>query len=84
MEPFPRKKRLDINAEIFERHAEIECRNDLIDPLIDICSVEVCDYYIQWIIFCLKLYSRKHRRSPLFSLKTLIGNIYEAISSVVY
>ncbi|KAG2177536.1 hypothetical protein INT44_008048 [Umbelopsis vinacea] len=41
MEPFPRKKRIDINAEIFERHAEIECRNDLIDPLIDICSVEV-------------------------------------------
>lgn len=42
METFPRKKRVDINSEIFERHAEIECRNDLIDPLIDICSVEVC------------------------------------------
>jgi translation initiation factor eIF-2B subunit epsilon len=42
METFPRKKRLDMNTEIFEKHLEIECRNDLIDPLIDICSVEVC------------------------------------------
>lgn len=50
MEPFPRKKRLDINAEVFERHAEVECRNDLIDPLIDICSVEVCASCNQWII----------------------------------
>ncbi|KAJ2958430.1 hypothetical protein NQZ79_g5982 [Umbelopsis isabellina] len=41
LETFPRTKRVDLNTEIFERHFEIECRNDLIDPLIDICSMEV-------------------------------------------
>ncbi|KAG2171432.1 hypothetical protein INT43_009093 [Umbelopsis isabellina] len=41
LETFPRTKRVDLNTEIFERHTEIECRNDLIDPLIDICSMEV-------------------------------------------
>ncbi|KAI8064821.1 uncharacterized protein B0P05DRAFT_554490 [Gilbertella persicaria] len=38
---FPRKHRIDISPEIFENKPQIEFRNDLVDPYLDICSVEV-------------------------------------------
>ncbi|KAI8372229.1 hypothetical protein EDC96DRAFT_500354 [Choanephora cucurbitarum] len=38
---FPRKHRIEISPEIFENKAQIEFRNDLIDPYLDICSFEV-------------------------------------------
>ncbi|KAI9478110.1 MAG: hypothetical protein EXX96DRAFT_237454 [Benjaminiella poitrasii] len=37
----PRKNRIDISPEIFENCSQIEFRNDLVDPYLDICSVEV-------------------------------------------
>ncbi|KAI8646086.1 hypothetical protein BD408DRAFT_410645 [Parasitella parasitica] len=37
----PRKHRMDISPEIFENRPQIEFRNDLVDPYLDICSVEV-------------------------------------------
>ncbi|ORX87729.1 nucleotide-diphospho-sugar transferase [Basidiobolus meristosporus CBS 931.73] len=41
VEAYPRKKRFAFDTEIFEKHPEIQIRNDLIDCQIDICSVEV-------------------------------------------
>ena len=38
---FPRKHRIEISPEIFENRPQIEFRNDLIDPYLDICSFEV-------------------------------------------
>ncbi|CAO3615447.1 unnamed protein product [Mucor fragilis] len=37
----PRKHRMEISPEIFENRPQIEFRNDLVDPYLDICSVEV-------------------------------------------
>lgn len=37
----PRKDRIEISPEIFENRPQIEFRNDLVDPYLDICSVEV-------------------------------------------
>ncbi|KAI7903357.1 uncharacterized protein BX663DRAFT_453878 [Cokeromyces recurvatus] len=37
----PRKHHLEISPEIFENRLQIEFRNDLVDPYLDICSVEV-------------------------------------------
>ncbi|RUP09755.1 hypothetical protein BC936DRAFT_140066, partial [Jimgerdemannia flammicorona] len=37
---YPRKRRVTVNQEVFEKHPEVEFRNDLIDTFIDICSVE--------------------------------------------
>ncbi|KAI8991766.1 hypothetical protein BDF20DRAFT_904238 [Mycotypha africana] len=37
----PRKDRLEISPEIFENRTQLEFRNDLVDPFLDICSVEV-------------------------------------------
>ncbi|CDS06747.1 hypothetical protein LRAMOSA09274 [Lichtheimia ramosa] len=41
VEEFPRKGRIEISPEIFENHSQFEFRNDLVDPFLDICSVEV-------------------------------------------
>ena len=41
VEEFPRKGRIEISPEIFENHTQFEFRNDLVDPFLDICSVEV-------------------------------------------
>lgn len=43
VEALPRKSRIEISPEVFENHTEIEFRNDLVDPYLDICSVEVLD-----------------------------------------
>ncbi|KAI9243531.1 nucleotide-diphospho-sugar transferase [Sporodiniella umbellata] len=37
----PRKRRVEMSPEIFENRPQIEFRNDLIDPYLDICSAEV-------------------------------------------
>lgn len=37
----PRKSRIELSPEAFEHHAQLEFRNDLLDPFLDICSVEV-------------------------------------------
>ncbi|KAK9768397.1 translation initiation factor eIF-2B epsilon subunit, GEF [Basidiobolus ranarum] len=41
VEAYPRKKRIAFDTELFEKHSEIQIRNDLIDCHVDICSVEV-------------------------------------------
>ncbi|KAF7724274.1 hypothetical protein EC973_001175 [Apophysomyces ossiformis] len=40
-ESLPMKKRIEMSSQVFENHAQIELRNDLVDPRLDICSVEV-------------------------------------------
>ncbi|KAI8086594.1 nucleotide-diphospho-sugar transferase [Halteromyces radiatus] len=37
----PKKSRIEISPEVLENHHQIEFRNDLVDPRVDICSVEV-------------------------------------------
>ncbi|KAI7864603.1 nucleotide-diphospho-sugar transferase [Spinellus fusiger] len=37
----PRKSCMEISPEIFEKRTHVEFRNDLVDPRLDICSVEV-------------------------------------------
>ncbi|KAL0075184.1 nucleotide-diphospho-sugar transferase [Phycomyces blakesleeanus] len=37
----PRKGRFEMSPEIFENRTQVEFRNDLVDPRLDICSVEV-------------------------------------------
>ncbi|CAO3589855.1 unnamed protein product [Absidia cylindrospora] len=37
----PKKSRIEITPEVLENHRQIEFRNDLVDPRVDICSVEV-------------------------------------------
>ncbi|CAO3660958.1 unnamed protein product [Rhizopus stolonifer] len=37
----PRKRRVEMSPEIFENRSQIEFRNDLVDPYLDICSAEV-------------------------------------------
>ncbi|CAG8467593.1 10218_t:CDS:10 [Diversispora eburnea] len=41
IETYPRKRRMVMDMEIFDKHTDIQIRNDLIDCQIDICSVEV-------------------------------------------
>ncbi|RHZ90112.1 hypothetical protein Glove_8g20 [Diversispora epigaea] len=41
VETYPRKRRMVMDMEIFNKHTDIQIRNDLIDCQIDICSVEV-------------------------------------------
>ncbi|KAI8369361.1 nucleotide-diphospho-sugar transferase [Radiomyces spectabilis] len=41
VEALPRKHRIEMSPEVFERRTQIEIRNDLLDPQLDICSVEV-------------------------------------------
>lgn len=41
VDDLPRKSRIEMSPEVFENHAQIEIRNDLVDPYLDICSVEV-------------------------------------------
>ncbi|KAG2226075.1 hypothetical protein INT45_011692 [Circinella minor] len=41
VQALPRKGRIEISPELFEKHAEFEFRNDLVDPFLDICSAEV-------------------------------------------
>jgi len=38
---FPRKRRMVVSMEVFDKHSNVQIRNDLIDCQIDICSVEV-------------------------------------------
>ncbi|SAM05978.1 hypothetical protein [Absidia glauca] len=37
----PKKSRIEISPEVLENHHQIEFRNDLVDPRVDICSLEV-------------------------------------------
>lgn len=37
----PRKHRMEISPEIFENRPQIEFRNDLVDPYLDVCSYDV-------------------------------------------
>ncbi|KAI8332925.1 nucleotide-diphospho-sugar transferase [Chlamydoabsidia padenii] len=37
----PKKSRIEISPELLENHHQIEFRNDLVDPRVDICSAEV-------------------------------------------
>lgn len=39
--PGLKKKRTRLSLEIFDKHLDVEIRNDLIDCQIDICSIEV-------------------------------------------
>ncbi|ORX61897.1 hypothetical protein DM01DRAFT_1379780 [Hesseltinella vesiculosa] len=41
VEALPKKDRIEFAPSLFEQHQEIELRNDLVDPRVDICSVEV-------------------------------------------
>ncbi|KAI9498624.1 nucleotide-diphospho-sugar transferase [Zychaea mexicana] len=41
VQALPRKARIEVSPEVFENHAQFEFRNDLVDPFLDICSVEV-------------------------------------------
>ncbi|CAG8451819.1 3532_t:CDS:10 [Ambispora leptoticha] len=41
VEIFPRKRRMVMDLEVFQKHTDVQIRNDLIDCQIDICSVEV-------------------------------------------
>ncbi|CAH1760611.1 2664_t:CDS:10 [Entrophospora sp. SA101] len=41
VEVYPRKQHMVMDMSIFEKHSDVEIRNDLIDCQIDICSVEV-------------------------------------------
>ncbi|CAG8439895.1 7381_t:CDS:10 [Ambispora gerdemannii] len=41
VEIFPRKRRMEMDLEVFQKHTDVQIRNDLIDCQIDICSVEV-------------------------------------------
>ncbi|KAI8145758.1 nucleotide-diphospho-sugar transferase [Fennellomyces sp. T-0311] len=41
VQALPRKDRIEISPELFENHAQFEFRNDLVDPFLDVCSVEV-------------------------------------------
>ncbi|KAJ8325720.1 translation initiation factor eIF-2B epsilon subunit, GEF [Batrachochytrium dendrobatidis] len=38
---FPVKRKIKLNPSLFKAHSELSVRNDLIDPQIDICSIEV-------------------------------------------
>ena len=40
-EPFPPKRKVKIDAEVFKTHSELLVHNDLMDCHIDICSIEV-------------------------------------------
>lgn len=50
----PLKKKTHIPRDIFEKHQNVEVRNDLIDCGIDICSVEVCVVLVVYMCFSLK------------------------------
>ncbi|KAI8066716.1 nucleotide-diphospho-sugar transferase [Gongronella butleri] len=41
VEALPKKERIEFAPALFEHHQTIEIRNDLVDPRVDICSVEV-------------------------------------------
>ncbi|CAI2199571.1 5832_t:CDS:2, partial [Funneliformis geosporum] len=41
VELYPRKRRMVMDMQVFEKHSDVQIRNDLIDCQIDICSVEV-------------------------------------------
>ncbi|KAI9316229.1 nucleotide-diphospho-sugar transferase [Dichotomocladium elegans] len=41
VEEFPRQGPIEISPELLENHTQFELRNDLVDPFLDICSVEV-------------------------------------------
>ncbi|KAJ3056056.1 hypothetical protein HK097_008293 [Rhizophlyctis rosea] len=41
MEPYPLKRKTLLSTELFEKHPEVDIRNDLIDCQIDICNIEV-------------------------------------------
>ncbi|CAO3623356.1 unnamed protein product [Cunninghamella echinulata] len=41
VEALPKKSRIEIAPEVLENHPQIEFRNDLVDPRVDICSIEV-------------------------------------------
>ncbi|KAI9304462.1 nucleotide-diphospho-sugar transferase [Cunninghamella echinulata] len=41
VEALPKKSRIEIAPEVLENHLQIEFRNDLVDPRVDICSIEV-------------------------------------------
>lgn len=83
VEEFPRKGRIEISPEIFENHTQFEFRNDLVDPFLDICSVEVSGGgdVLQWNGSLTDVYAK---RCPPFSPKTLIGSICEEILCMVY
>ncbi|CAG8537382.1 338_t:CDS:10 [Paraglomus occultum] len=38
---FPRRRRMVMSMDVFDKHSNVQIRNDLIDCQIDICSVEV-------------------------------------------
>ena len=55
-----------MDMEVFERHSDVQIRNDFIDCQIDICSVEV------WVIsdiICLKI--SKEIKGYIYSLQVL-------------
>ncbi len=41
VELYPRKKRMVMDMAVFDKHSDVQIRNDFIDCQIDICSVEV-------------------------------------------
>jgi translation initiation factor eIF-2B subunit epsilon len=46
--PGLKKKRTRLSLEIFDKHLDVEIRNDLIDCQIDICSIEVRPCVCLW------------------------------------
>lgn len=52
VESLPRKGRIEMSPEIFENHAQIDFRNDLVDPRLDICSVEVIQRFLIYTFPC--------------------------------